>query len=526
MELIFKNVKVTDGTGANPPRICDVGVEKGKIAAVGDLSGIEAGRVIDCTGLSMIPGMTDVHTHSDFAMFNDPQREMAIRQGITTEIISACGIGCIPLTGSVLEEYSTLMSGITGPVPAGCDVSSVDGYLNSLPKTGVNVAVQIAHSPLRAKAAGHTRDCPLTDEMWSKIEKYEREAFEQGAVSISTGLSYFPAAFCETDEFVRLAKVAASYCAPFSVHRRGILRKYNPDFVSVNEVVDVARESGCHMVVSHYRTFPRNAGEHEKVCAPLEKALSEGLKISADFYPYDVSCTYLLDYLPFDAMIGGTQGILDILGDKDRFEALLKRMEESKPNGFDGIFSYCPNHPQYLGGTFREIAKREGISVQRLVLNVLRDDKLGAANISGTPSSKEINDRLNEDFAYYMTKDYYNVGSDTIPAHVFPHPRAYGAFAKALRIALDKKVPMERFAAATAGKSAEVYGIKNRGKILEGYFADLAVFDEKEINPVSTCENPTAFAVGMKYVTVNGKLELDNGVLTGVRAGKAIRRNK
>lgn len=525
MDIIFKNVKMYDGTGKNPGKICDVGVENDKIAAVGNLENAEAARVIDCTGLTMIPGMIDVHTHSDFAMFNDSQRGMALMQGITTEIISACGIGCVPLSGSVLKEYVDNMEGLTGKVPEGADVSSVDGYFKSLPKTGVNVAMQIAHSPLRAKAAGHTKDCVMTPEMWKKFEKYEREAFEQGAVSISTGMSYFPAAFCETDELVKMAKVAAEYDAPFSVHQRNILRKPIPGFNSFDEIVGVARESGCHMVFSHYRTGPWCPGLHEAVCAPLEKALSEGLRVSADFYPYDNGCTYLLGYLPFDLMTGGAEELLAKLRDPREFEAIATRLDEMYPHGIGGIFTYCPNHPQYLGGSFMDIAAREGTTAPRLVLKVLRDDNLAAANVGGTPESKEMNDILNKDFAYFLTKEYYNVGSDTIPSHTFPHPRSYGAFAKALRIALDNAIGLDRFAAATAGKSAEIYHIKNRGIIAVGNFADLAIFSESEINATATFENPRRYAVGMKYVTVNGKLAVDGGTLSGEKAGVGIRRN-
>lgn len=525
MDIIFKNVKMYDGTDKNPGKICDVGVENGKIAVVGKLDDANAARVIDCTGLTMLPGMIDVHTHSDFAMLTDSQREMALRQGITTEIISACGIGCVPLSGDLLKEYVDNMEGLTGKVPASADVSSVDAYFNSLPKTGVNVAMQIAHSPLRAKAAGHTRDCVLTDEMWQRLGKFEREAFEQGAVSISTGMSYFPAAFCETPELVKLAKIAAEYDAPFSVHQRNTLRKAIPGFNSFEEIIGVARESGCHMVFSHYRTGPWCPGMHEAVAAPLEKALAEGLRVSADFYPYDNGCTYLPGYLPFDLMTEGAAGLMARLRDPIEFEKIACRLDACYPQGFGGIFTYCPNHPDYLGGSFRDIAAREGTTVPRLVLKVLRDDNLAAANVGGTPESREMNEILNNDFAYFLTKDYYNVGSDTIPSHTFPHPRSYGAFAKALRIALDKGIDLARFAAATAGKSAEIYRLKNRGKVLPGYAADLAVFDEAELRPTATFEKPQSFALGMKYVVVNGKLAIDNSQLTGEKAGMGLRRS-
>lgn len=526
MDIIFQNVKMYDGTGKNPGKICDVGVTGDKISAIGDLKNAEADRRIDCTGLTMIPGMIDVHTHSDLAMYKDPERAMALKQGITTEITSACGIGIIPLSGALRDEYVGQLEGLTGIVPPEADLSSVAAYFDTIPNTGVNVAVQISHSPLRTAAGGTTKDVPLTDEMWKKMEKLEREAFEQGAVSISTGLSYFPAAFCDYDEFVKLAKVANDYDAPFSVHRRDTFRAPIPGFNSNTEVLNVARDSGCKMVYSHFRTGPWDPGRHVEQCEPIERGIKEGLRISADFYPYDNGCTYLVTMFPFSWMQGGRDGLIENLNDPEKFDWFVKRMENNFHHGINGVFTYCPNHPEYLGKTFQEAAGIEGVTPEYLIAMMLRDEHLAVANVGGTEASKKVNATLCDDFAYFMTKPYYNVGSDTIPSHTFPHPRSYGAFAKVLRIALDHNIDMARFAECTSGSAAKLYNMKNRGEIREGYYADIAIFDEKTVNPKSTFAIPHQYAEGMKYVVVNGKLAVDNGELTGVRSGRPIRRGE
>ena len=524
MQIIFENVTMYDGTGKNPGKLCDVGVDGERIAAIGDLKAAEAEKRIDCTGLSMFPGMIDVHTHSDLAMFNDSHRDMAVSQGITTEIVSACGIGLVPMKPELQKEYVKLMEALTGPIPENGRFESVDAYFETMPKTGVNVAMQLAHSPLRAAAAGSMKDTPLTDDMWKIMEKLEREAFEQGAVSISTGMSYFPATFCETSELVKMCKVAKDYDAPLSVHQRSTLRKPDPTFNSVEEVLTVARESGAKLVYSHYRTGPWNPGLHEAVCEPIERGHREGLQIFADFYPYDYGCSYAPMTFPIYAMDGGYDGLMGLLNDPVRHEALAREMESQTLGRLNGVFIHCPKHPELLGRSYQDVAKEYGTSPERLILRILQEEDLKVANIGGTGTPKEVMDTLDEDFAYYLTKDYYAVGSDTIPCHELPHPRCYGAFARIFEIARKHNVPLEIVANRTSGNGAELYKLKDRGIIKVGNFADLMIFDADTIASRATFENPRQFATGVKYVTVNGKFAMEDGKLTGVTAGRALRR--
>ncbi len=524
-DLVLKNVKLYDGTGRTEGEICDIGIVGDRIGAIGKLGDKEAGKRIDCAGLTAIPGMIDVHTHSDFAMFTDSQRAAQIKQGVTTEIISACGIGSIPLSGGLLDEYNRLNRAHTGRVPDGCDTSSMAAYFKSLPPTGVNVAAQIGHSPLRTLAVGTTKDVPFTEEAGRKLVEAAEKALDEGAVSISTGMSYYPASFCSYDELLLLAKTAAKYDVPMSVHRRSEFRQKIPGFDSKEEVLDLARDSGAKLVFSHFRTDRHTAGMHESHVECLEKGIREGLRVTADFYPYENGSSYLGTYLPFSAQTDGPDGVLEYLNNSDTFNAFVERMRAHHHGSIGVVLSLCPGHPEYLGKSINEIAVLNNTDPETMAATLLRDEKLEVSYVSGRYAGDEINEKLNRDFAFFMSQPYYNVGSDTLPAHTRPHPRSYGAFAKALRIAIDYGVGLKRFAECTSGSAAKLYGLKNRGEIREGYFADIAIFDEKKLKANSTYDNPMQYADGMRFVTVNGVLALENGEITGKKAGRGLKRN-
>lgn len=319
IDLKFKHVLMFDGISGHAGRICDVGIKKQRIALIGNLSDVCAKKIIDCEGLCMIPGMIDVHTHSDLNYFVNPTRSMAIQQGVTTEICSACGIGIIPLKGDLLKSYHKSMSSILGELPEGLNAIDLNHFLDCLPATSTNVAFQIAHSPLRIAATDGQHVGYLSEEMRKRIEALEREAFEQGCVSISTGLGYYPALLCDTEELFLLGKIASEYGVPFTFHQRNsdsISHKYSSP---LQEVINVARSSRCHVVLSHYRTFAGNCGHADEICTPIEKALGDGLRVSADFYPYEIGCTCAVSILPFSWLQNGPDFIIEQLHDDKSF---------------------------------------------------------------------------------------------------------------------------------------------------------------------------------------------------------------
>lgn len=523
-DLILTCVNAFDETGRVTRDPCDIGVVGDRIVGVGDLSASDAARRIDCRGLTALPGFIDVHTHADFEMFRHPARDMAVSQGVTTEIISACGIGAVPLCGDTLRDYNRLMHSLMGDVPEQADFSSVNGFFGSMPETGVNVAMQLAHSPLRIAVTGGVRDVALNDDAWKKLEKLEREAFEQGAVSLSTGMSYYPATFSDTEELVRMCRIAREYQAPLSVHQRSEFRSPDAVFDSKREILQIARQSGASLVFSHYRTYPGIDGCHVERCEIIEEGIAEGLSLFADFYPYAWGCSYAPISFPMWAMDGGYGGLLGVLKDPSTRARLSAELEERTGGRWDGMFSHAQGHPELLGRLFSEVASETKETRVELILRLLEACDLSLADVGGREVDPGTDLRLKQDFAYFMQRPYYSVGSDTLPMQDFPHPRSYGAFAEAVNIAVTHGVPMPDLARATSGLAARLYQLRDRGRIAPGYFADLVVFDPKTVRATATYTDPKRFCEGVPYVTVNGRLAKDGGKLTGVRSGRPLRR--
>lgn len=520
-DIIITNANIYDGTGKKP-YCADIGIKDGKILEIGALKESFCSEVIDAKGLCVFPGFIDSHTHSDIALLNNPERKEALLQGITTEVISACGIGCVPLSENK-NEYIKTVKAIMGESEKDFNSSSVSAYMNELEKngTGVNVAIQLAHSPLRIEATGFS-DTPLKGKNLEKCLELADKAFSEGACAFTTGLSYYPAAFSDTDEIVEICKVAAKYDVPICVHQRTALRNPKLPFDPKEEVLDFARKSGVRIHYSHFRTTPKTAGSLDKLLEPIERGLAEGLKITADFYPYPVGSGYLPVYLPFGVMDCNLNGILEKLKSEAVFKEFIKNAMQTP----DAVITETSFNKDYLGKSFLQIAKEENRNVEDVMYKLLCDEKLNVGYRLNAEFDKDDIEKLEKDFVSLIKKPYYMVGSDTLPLNSNPHPRSYGAFSKMIRIAKKHGIELELLANRMCKNPAELFKLKNRGSIEKGNYADIIIFDPNEFSDISTFENPKQYANGMKYVIVNGKLAVKEGKLSAVLGGKPLKSEK
>lgn len=506
-DTIIAGAAIYDGNGG-APILADVGIRGDRIAAIGDLSNAEAEARVEGAGMALLPGLIDVHTHSDSVLLLKPDRAEALCQGITTEITGACGIGLFPLTNR-FDDYARLSRGLLGDLPRGLRFASTNAYLEALPNTGVNVAAQLAHSPLRAEAQGFS-DAPMHPSMLDMA----RRAFEEGAVGLTTGLSYYPASFSDTDEIVELCKIAAAFGAPLAIHRRSVLRKPDPAFDRSEEALSIARRSGVHVQFSHFSPSPGTAGKLDAVLSPIERGLREGLSLSADFYPYPVGASYGLFPMPLWAMEGDADAIMERLSNPETRARIEAEMDVSDIQ--DAVVTHAPNHPTYLG-------KRLFASGKSLC-QMNYEEELALAFRWDTDAGADVLETLDRDAISQLQKPYCMAGSDTLPAYAFPHPRSFGAFARFIRLAHEQGAGMALVANRMAKYPAEMFGLRDRGEIAEGKFADLILFDPAGIRDRATFAEPKQLAEGMKMVYVNGKLAVKDGKPTGALNGRALRR--
>ena len=526
-DVVIRGGTVVDGTGRTGFK-ADIGIGGKRIAAVGDLpaSASENARVIDAAGLHVSPGFIDVHAHSDGALLLDGQHASGIRQGVTTEIIAPDGLTLAPLSPENYRMYRQYLSGILGLPPEDIDMSSIESArANYHRKTSCNVAMFAAHGPIRLEAAG-MNDVPLTGQLLESAKRLLRESLEQGAVGFSTGLSYYPHSWSDTDELCALMEVVGEFGRPMSIH----LRDHNKDRGfgggGVAEPIEVARRTGTKLHFEHHRTSPRNAGQVARIMEPIDRAKEQRIDITLETYPNSVGSSFPLAYFPGYFHEGGPEEMLKILNDEDRRDELISRMNEvsyAKPQGSMWTHMGSDRNKNLEGRMFEEVAEEWGIGVEEMICRVMVEELFTCGFRGVPPSSVSVWRQVEEDVMELMARPDYMVGSDSIPLGGMPHPRAYGCFVRMLgRLRRRYDYPLEQVVQRMTQNPAERFGLNDRGVIAEGKFADLVIFDEQRVIDRASFDDPKLHPEGVPWVLVNGEIAVENEQVTGVLAGEAI----
>ena len=521
--LIIKNGTIYDGS-TNPAYRADIGIIDDKIVEIDNLKNEQFRDEIDASGLCIMPGFIDTHVHSDMMLLYDRQHANSLCQGITTEILGQDGLSYAPLSTNNLKMYLKYLAGLNGYFEdIKLDFNDVDGYLKKFDKkTAINVAYQVPHGTIRLEALGFN-DIPLKGYALDKTKDLMREAFDQGAIAFSTGLSYYPCSYSDTDELIELCKVCAEYDAPFVIHTRSVFRDNPID--PVEEAIEIARRSGARLHFSHFRTGKNNFGKAPELMVSIEKAMDEGLKITLDLYPYYSGSGYAVVFLPPWAVEGG-------------YEATLKRLKSPllRKNIIDGMkkniippsgtFTHLNKNSEYVGMDFEDVARERNQSVEDMICDILVEENLEVGYYANPTMNIDIRAQMEKDFVYLLSRPYYMVGTDGIPLGFKPHPRAFGTFPRFLKLAKRHGMSYEDFANRTSTLPAEVFRMKGRGKIAKDYFADIVIFDPENVKDNATYINPRRAPDGIEYVIVNGKVAVYKEKVTGLFAGRAIRREK
>lgn len=514
-DIILRGGWVIDGSGL-PAFRADVGLIGDRISAVGRLDDATAPTMLDATGLTIAPGLVDAHVHGDLALFHDPLHEAAVRQGVTTYIIGQDGVAMAPASTATLDHMRTYTAGFNGNFPTPDRTwNSMSEYLDQFKNTvAINVACLVPNGNIRMEVLG-LDPRPATDEELARMAILVREAMEQGAVGLSSGLDYIPSLYADVREFVALCRAIAPYNGVYVTHMRG----YQPHMVeaAMEEVKQIGLGADCAVHISHFNSLA------EQVIPIMDTMTAAGVDVSFDMYCYLYGSTILgMLALPPSAMAGGVAKTMARLADP-AFAAQVRewvakpRVDLSRVR----LGSVPADRYRHLEGfTLTEAATREQLPIADLIIQLLLATQTATNGI--VPHNAR---RTETDIEALMRDRRMMAGSDGIFVGGKPHPRGTGCMARYLGHYVRRGVwSLEEAVLKCAAHPARRHGLKDRGRIAEGYAADVIAFDARTIQDVSTFDDGLALATGMKHVFVNGVGVLLHGERTTHLPGRGLRR--
>lgn len=473
-DLIIRNARLIDGTGG-PSARGDIAVTGDRIVGLGDLSLAEGTVEIDASGKAVAPGFIDVHTHDDRALLIDPLMAPKVSQGVTTVVTGNCGVSLAPLRTS-------------GRPPAPLDLVCPDGedffddfgdYLAALDAepAAINATCLVGHASLRVEAMD-SLDRPATPSEIAAMRQRLEQAMEAGAIGLSTGLFYAPAAAAPTGEVIELAKTVQRAGGIHTTHMRD-----EGDFVSesLEETFTIGREASVPVVISHHKCAGQaNFGRSTDTLAQIEWA-RQHQPVSLDAYPYVASSTTL---------------------------ASARHLGASRV-----LVTWSQARPDAAGRDLTDIAAEMGLDLDATV-----EALMPAGGIFFMMDEADVRRIL----AYPATM----IGSDGLPHDEFPHPRLWGTFPRVLgHYAREAGLfSLEEAVRKMTGLPARNFGLADRGVLEVGAMADLVLFDPETVIDTATFERPTQPASGIELVMVNGRTVWRDGASTGERPGRALRR--
>lgn len=524
---LFAGGIIVDGLG-NAPIRGDVLVIGDTIARVTDGSeSLSADRTVAIDGMVIAPGFIDMHTHSDLQILCNPDHTAKLSQGVTTEVLGQDGLSYAPVDAETLRELRAQLKGWNDD-PPGFDWNwrSVGEYLQRLDgNTAVNTAYLVPHGNIRMLVMGNAPRLATPDEL-EQMKALLRIALEEGGIGLSTGLTYVPAMYADTDELVELCKVVAEYGGFYCPHHRN----YGTDALGgYRECFEIARRSGVALHLAHtHLSFEANRGKLPQLLAMFDAAIAEGIAFSYDAYPYLAGMTTLLSQLPSWALAGtGAEQMARLRSPEDRAR-IIEALDVTGSDGHQGLTVKwenvyvvgTPDAPQLewvMDGSLAEAATKLGLKPAEFALDLL------IATERAAPCVFFIG--IEEHVRALMQREEHTVGSDGILVGDRPHPRSWGTFPRMLEtyVREEKVLSLEECVRHMTSAAADRLRQADRGRIVEGARADLVVFDARNIKANATYQVPRQAASGILHVLVNGTFAVENGVITGQRAGRVLR---
>ena len=528
-DVLIKNGRIVDGSG-RPGYNADIAIKDKRIARIGNLPNATAAKTIDAGGMVVAPGFIDMLGQSETYLLIDPRGMSKVMMGVTTEITGE-GESIAPINERQIKEQEDFLKRFNLTI----DWRTLDEYFRRLEKqgTGLNFGTFVGATQIREYVVGFDNRPPTPAELES-MKKLVADAMRDGALGLSTSLQYIPARFATTDELVELAKVARQYGGIYATHQRS---EANALDESLHEVFEIARRAKIPVEIWHLKTaYKKNWGRMPEILNKIKQARASGLDVSADIYPYIAGSTSLSACLPPWAQEGGVEKMLARLRDSATRERIKKEISEDHKD-WENIYLGSGGAGGVLIGSVvnRDLESSQGKRMSEIAeeqkkdpLDALLDFILADHGQTGAiyfmMSEEDMRAAMRSPFVSFCT-DSGSRATDGPLAGSKSHPRGWGSYPRILgRYVRDEKLlTLETAIHKMTGGPATRVGLKDRGLLRVGMFADITVFDPKTVIDRATFESPNQFPVGIEYVLVNGQVSVDKGERTSALAGQVIR---
>lgn len=487
-------------------------------------------HVMDGSGLVLAPGFIDTHSHSDLQILEKKVLEPKIRQGITTEILGQDGVAMAPLPKAYIEDWRKNIAGLEGDSETlDWTYETVQGYLQAIQANTPtsNSGYLLPHGNVRMAVMGLSNQ-KATKQQLDQMKQLTKEAMELGCLGLSSGLIYIPCTYADLEEMVELCQVVAAYEGLFVVHQRS---EANTILASMDEIIEIGLRSGVKIHFSHFKICGQNNWHLlSQVLGKLEEAKAKGLQVSFDQYPYTAGSTMLGVILPPWVHVGGTNKMLERLKDPTLRAQIKQELLEENCDwdnfiefaGVGGIFITSVKTEQneaLIGKSLEEIGKIKGKDPLDATLDLLIEENNHVGMIDYYGSEDHVR--------AFICREEMNACTDGLLGGK-PHPRAYGAFPRILGKYVKEEgiLSLEEAIHKMTYRPALLFGLKDRGIIREGAYADLILFDEKTFQDKGTYLEPDQFPTGLHLVMVNGSIVFDGALCYEKACGKVLKQER
>jgi dihydroorotase/N-acyl-D-amino-acid deacylase len=499
LTIILEGGEVHDGLGG-PPSTADLGILGDRIVAIGDLSGRRAGERIDVSGLAVVPGFIDLHSHGTGGVFRHPLAENYLKQGVTLAVGGPDG-------GS--------------PYPIGEFLAKLD-----LSPPAINFALTVGHGTIRNAVLGNEDRAPSPEEL-EKMKGMVAQAMREGAFGLSSGLKYVPGAYAKTEEVVELARVAGYFGGYYISHMReeGLLL-----LDAVEETIRIGEEGGLPTQITHHKVIGSSMwGSSVRSLALVDEARARGVDVTIDQYPYTASSTSLAILFPAWSLEGeGEERLARLRNPEERARIkaeVLRNLEEDRGAGDakNVVVARCAWDPSLDGKSLADILRDRGRPAtleEAAELALELQEKGGFSGIFHAISEEDVQ-RIMKHPQTMIASD----GGIVAPGEGVPHPRNYGTFSRVIgHYSRELELfPFEEAIRKMSSFPARRLGLSDRGVLKVGAFADVVVLDRERVSDRAVFDDPHQYASGTRHVLVNGVPVIRDGETTGARPGRALR---